>query len=261
LKWWTWLLSALAALLLMLALLVWFLPAAWALPLLASRLHGVQLRDVHGQLWDGEAGQVLDAYGAPLGRLQWQLSRRALVGQVRLQLQFKGPWLDASAAIERAGEQTNVHDAQLRTEPAAWPMPPATPLGVPRGVLSAHIEHAVLRGNWPMELAAQVQWRDAAVHMASGEVALGQLAAQLQGSNGLIGGQLQDDGHGPLRVWGRFQLSPLGWRFDATLQPLGGDANLRRWLAQWGQPDAQGIIHIQRSAGLAAALPTQEAKP
>ncbi|WP_449427686.1 type II secretion system protein N [Rhodanobacter umsongensis] len=249
-------LTGLGVLLLAAALLLWFLPARWAMPWIEPQLHGLRLRQLQGSLWDGRAGQVLAADGRPLGRLHWTLSRRALFGQAQARLDWQGPGFDFTGAVRRLpGAKVEWSGVNLHAALAAWPAHVTLPLGQPRGELQLDVEHAILQGGWPLQLQAQAQWRHAVMRTRTGDVVLGDLQGQAQAQNGVIQAQWQDDGQGPLQVDGRLQLSPLGWRLDATLRARQPDPALRHWLAGLGQPDADGKIHIQHSGGLAGALP------
>jgi|GEM_PF-321078 len=249
-------LLGLGVLVLAAALLAWFLPARWALPWIRPQLHGLRLQQVQGLLWNGRAGQVLDADGRPLGKMQWQLSRRALFGQVELQLDFHGPQLDFSGAMQRRPDnQAEWRRVNVRAEMAALLPPVRLPLGQPRGELQLAVDHALLQGGWPLQLQARAQWLNAVMRTRNGDVALGDLQWWAQAQGGVIEVQLQDDGHGPLQANGQLQLSPLGWRLDAKLHARQTDPVLRRWLIGLGQPDADDVVHVQRSGGLAGSLP------
>ncbi|HEX7732448.1 MAG TPA: type II secretion system protein N, partial [Rhodanobacter sp.] len=87
---------------------------------------------------------------------------------------------------------------------------------------------------------------------------LGNLRGTLAAQGGVIHAQWRDDGQGPLRTTGDLQLSPLGWRLAAELQPRQDEPALRRWLATLGQPDADGIVHVERHGGLTAAFTTEK---
>lgn len=239
------------------AVLLWFLPARWAMPWIEPQLHGLHLQQVEGTLWHGRADEVVAADGQALGRLQWRLSRRALLGQVQLQLQFEGPRLAFSGGVRRLPDgQVEVSDASVRAELAAWTHAAMPPWGQPRGELQVTIGHALLQGGWPMQLQAQAQWPQALMHTTQdGDVALGALQAQASAQGGVIRAQLHDDGHGPLHADGELQLSPLGWRLDATLRARQTDPALRHWLARLGPPAADGSVHIQRRGGLAGSAP------
>ena len=238
--------------LLLAALLFWFLPAWLAVPWLQKRLGGIQLHDVHGLLWDGGAEEVLSNRGQPLGRAQWQLSRRIVLGQPQLALQLQGPQLNGHGAARQSGPslvelsdmQWHVDLALLSPTSGAW--------GAPRGWLDVQIPHAQWQGVWPLQLEAHAQWNDAHLLADEGDVALGQLQLDLQGQNGVIGGSLHDDGQGPLQVQAQLQLSPLGWRLTAILHPRQATPALSQWLLKFGQPDVAGDWHIERHGGLAS---------
>lgn len=238
------------------ALLLWFLPARWVMPWFEPQLHGLQLQQVRGLLWDGRAGQVVAADGHVLGQVQWHLSRRALLGKPQLQLNFDGPQLAFRGELQRLPDgQTAWRGVNMRAELAALDPYVKSPLGQPRGELQLTIDHALLQGGWPLQLQAQAQWRHAVMHTHAGDVALGELQWLAQAQSGVIQAQVHDDGKGPLHADGQLQLSPLGWRLDATLRPRQTDPVLRRWLAGLGQPAADGSVHIQRSGGLVGTLP------
>jgi general secretion pathway protein N len=249
-------LIGLGVLMLAAAVLLWFLPARWALPWIEPQLQGLHLQQVQGTLWHGRAGEVVAADGQAQGQLQWRLSRRALLGQVRLQLQFEGPRLAFSGEVRRLPDgQVEMSGANARAELSALPHVAVSPWGQPRGELQATIDHALLQAGWPMQLQAQAQWPQAVMRTRDGDVALGKLQAQASAQGGVIRAQLHDDGHGPLHVDGELQLSPLGWRLDATLRARQTDPALRRWLARLGPPAADGSVRIQRRGGLAGSAP------
>lgn len=259
-------LIGLAALLLAAIVLVWFVPARWVLPRIEPRLHGLQLQQVHGLLWNGRADRVVTADGIARGRLRWRLSRRALLGQVRLQLEFDGPALAFSGSMRRpSADRLEWSGVKARSELDALPARFDTPLGRPRGEVTLAVASAVLQGGWPLQLQAQARWRQAVMRTNEGDVALGNLQWQAHAIDGVISVQLGDDGSGPLQVAGQLQLSPLGWRLDATLHPRQPDPGLRQWLSGIGQADAHGTVHLQRSGGLAASRlagdPKESASP
>lgn len=251
-------LLGLVVLLLIAALLLWFLPARWVMPWITPRLHGVQLQQVHGSLWDGRADQVTAADGRALGRLQWQLSRRVLLGQMHLQMDFDGPQVTFSGSLQQLPkDQVELSAVTAHIQLAALKSAPVWALGQPRGELQLAVGHALLQGGWPLQLQAQAQWQHAVMHTHAGDVALGELQLRAHAEGGVIQADLHDDGHGPLAVAGTLQLSPLGWRLDATLQPRQSDPALQHWLSRLAPPAADGTVHIQRSGGLAGSLPRQ----
>lgn len=250
-------LAALALLAVIALALVWFLPARWALPWIEPQLHGLRLQQVHGSVWNGEAGEVLGADGQPLGRLQWQLSRRALLGQAQLQLAFDGPRLTFSGALRRAPDGRIGADGwRLHADLAALDVLLATAWGRPRGELDLEVGHALLQGNWPLQLQAQGQWHHAAVRTAEGALALGELQGQAQAQGGVIRAHWHDTGNGPLQVRGELQLSPLGYRLDSALRARQGDPALQRWLTGFGPVAPDGSVHVRQSGGLAGTSPS-----
>lgn len=255
-------LLALAVLLLAGAALLWWLPARWAMPLLQSSLHGLRLQQVDGTVWDGSAGRVLSPAGRELGRVQWQLSHRALFGHTELQVDFDGPQFGLRGHMRQLPTgQSEWSGLQAHADLAALADPRLRlPLGQPRGELALNAQHALLQSGWPLELQADWQWRQAALHMKNDDVALGNLHGTLAAQGGVIHAEWQDDGRGPLRTTGKLDLSLLGWRLEAELQPRQGDPALQRWIATLGRPDADGTLHIARSGGMAAALTGKTAR-
>ena len=239
------------------AVLLWFLPARWVTLWIEPQLHGLRLQQVHGSLWNGQADATSALDGKRLGHLQWQLSRRALLGQMHLQLAFEGPGLTFSGTTQRLPDgRIEARDLSVHAQLATLHPGIATPWGNPAGELQATASHVLLQGGWPLELQAQGQWQDASVHTRDGDVALGELQLQAQAEGGVIHAQWHDDGQGPLQAKGELQLSPLGWRLDSSLRARQTDPALQHWLARLGPVSADGSVHIQQSGGLASAPPS-----
>lgn len=250
------------ALLLIIVLLVLWLPARWALPLVQPRLRGLQLRHVHGSVWEGVADDLLAADGHRLGRVRWQLSRRALWGRLALELHFDGPGMQASGRLQRDVQGRQAwDDVQARMALSGEPPLRVFVGGDPQGTLELHLAHVLLQANWPLQLDGRMQWHDAAMRTAQGRVPLGELAIDLHGRNGVLQATLHDLDHGPLQLDGQLQASPLGWRLNAALRARGGDPALRRWLGTLGPLDGNGWLHLHRSGGLLAAAPSQGTTP
>ncbi len=250
--WWKKLLLGLAVVVVALVLLVWIAPARWVAPMVQARLRGAQLREVSGSVWEGRVGELVLADGTVLGRLDWQLSRRALFGQVRLHAAIAGPAIRGAGDFARDGDTARWRGVQLQVALDALPHPPTTPWGVPRGELILDLEQLLVRKGWPDSVSGRVRWRRATAQTPQATVDLGDLLAELSGSHGVIRADLRDGGSGPLALAGVVQLSPIGWRLDARLSARAPEPALQRWLARLGPPDAQGVTHLQRGAGVGA---------
>lgn len=242
------------------ASLLWFLPARWVAPWVEPQLHGIRLQQVQGLVWNGAAREVTDADGQQLGALHWQLSRRALLGDLRLRVAFDGPQLTFSAAVRRLPDgRIEIDGASLRANLAglsALDRYTEPPLGRPLGELQLTAGHVLLQGGWPLQLQAQGRWRHAAVRSGDGDLALGDMQLEAHAQEGVIRAQWHDVGGGPLQANGGLQLSPLGWRLDTTLRARQTDPALRRWLARFGPMSDDGSVHIQQRGGLAGAPPS-----
>ncbi len=249
--------------LLLVAALVWFFPARWALAWMAPRLHGLRLQQVHGLVWHGRADQVLMADGHELGRVQWKLPRRALLAPAPMQVDFDGPQLAFSGSMQaEPNGRVRWDNVQLRADLALWRPHKLPALGRPRGEWQMTVDHALLQDGWPLQLDMRARWHDAVLVTRSGNVALGELDWRVSAHAGVIDARVSDVDDGPLQVSGTLRLSPLGWRLDARLHARRADPALRGWLATLGCEDAGGTVHLQRSGGLAplpAAAPASHA--
>jgi general secretion pathway protein N len=236
-------------LVLMAALVLWF-PARWALVLAGHRLHSLRLEGVHGTIWHGGA-QRLSWTGQPLGQLQWTLSRQALLGDVHGQVALDDTHWQGRAHFRRTGPQAlSLSDVHAKV-PVAWLHPYlSTPLA-PGGRLHADLSELVLREGWPVQLQGVLHWEHATLDDGRGAVPLGSLYARLEDQAGTrLLAHLGDDGHGPLSLHGQLDATPLGWRLDAVLFAREGDARLRALLSRFGTLDHAGRLHLRAHGGL-----------
>jgi len=236
-----------------LAWLVVYLPASWVRPQLEARLHGLRLEGLSGTLWDGHAQHVLAENGSDLGQFDWQLSRRALLGDTRLNVVFHGAWGRLAGQLrkleDKREEWSQVHlDGDL-AQLSAQLAPAADRL---EGRLTVDNARVVMQGRWPVELDAHAQWNGARLQGAQRDLAFGNLQLRATGTAGVVNATLQDDGNGPLQLAGHLALSPLGWKYDIKARPRESDPALRNWLAGFGRLAADGSMHLQRSGGVAA---------
>lgn len=244
-------LAGLAVLVLALAALVWFMPARWALPLMQSRLHGLQFEQVEGTVWRGRAGQVSTADGTQLGSLAWTLSRRALIGDEQLGLDLHQSQWRVQGQMHRVSDtQQDWHDVVLHLDMAVLGMQPWL-RGQPQGQLDVQMAKLQLQGNWPMHVDAVGTWSQAAVHTVLGTVPLGTVLLKVDGDAGVLKATLDDDGSGPLQTAGRLSFSPLGWDLQLSLKPRKDDPALLHWLRGFGAMASDGSVQLRYRGGLA----------
>ncbi|WNL45320.1 type II secretion system protein N [Dyella sp. BiH032] len=238
-----------------LAWLVAYLPAAWVRPQLEARLRGGRLEGLSGTVWEGHADRLLASNGGDLGQLDWQLSRRALLGDTQLSVDLHGAWGRLTAQMRKLEgkreEWSQVHVDGDLAQLSARLAPNAAGL---QGQLTIDNARVVLQGRWPLELDAVAQWSDARLPGDQRELSLGNLQLRANGAGGVVNATVKDDGDGPLQLAGRLALSPLGWKYDIKARPREPDPALRDWLAGFGRLAADGSMHVERSGGLAAIM-------
>jgi general secretion pathway protein N len=245
------LLTALVVLIVVLAAVVWWLPASWALPVLRSRLHGLQLQQVTGTVWQGRAGQVSTAAGAPLGKVEWLLSRRTLLGDIDLDLSLQQPQLSFHGHMRQlSNTQDEWRDVTLSLDPSMLDVQPWLH-AIPQGQLKLTIARAQLQGGWPMQADAAAHWTSAAIQTAHGVATLGGMSAQITGDNGVLQATLSDDGDSALHMSGLLSFSPLGWSLQMSLKPRKDDPLLVQWLHTLGRAEADGTVRLGYRGGLA----------
>ncbi len=238
-----------------LALLVAYLPASWVRPQLEARLRGGRLEGLSGTVWEGHADRLLASNGGDLGQLDWQLSRRALLGDTQLAVDLRGAWGRLTARMRKLDakreEWSQVHVDGDLAQLSARLAPNVERL---EGQLTIDNARVVLQGRWPLELDAAAQWSGARLQGEQRDLAFGNLQLRASGAGGVVSATVQDDGEGPLQVAGRLALSPLGWKYDIKARPREPDPALRDWLAGFGRLAADGSMHVERSGGLAAIM-------
>ncbi|GLQ95872.1 type II secretion system protein N [Dyella mobilis] len=244
-------LIGLAAVILVLALLVWFMPAQLALLLMSSRLRGVRLQQVSGTVWQGRAGQVVAANGTDLGQLDWTLSRRALLGDVLLGLDLRQPRLQVQGQMHCLSDtQQDWHDIVLHLDLSMLGQQPVLH-GQPSGQLDLHVDHALLQSNWPMDVDAAGTFSHVALRTAQGTVPLGGARLVIRAQAGVLRATLDDDGSGPLQTAGRLSFSPLGWDLQFNMRPRSGNPALLQWLRGFGGRTTDGSVQLRYRGGLA----------
>lgn len=254
-KWFRWLLLAVALLVAAAGLLFWFMPARLAVPMLARRNHAFLVEDVSGTLWDGRAGRVSTADGRELGAARWRLGRDAALGRLHLDLHLDGRAGRFDGHLDRTGPDALIWtDVDFRLDAAALAGPMLPAGNVPTGVVEGRIPRAQLQGNWPVALEADLAWNKAAVRTPEGDVALGGIALKANASGGVVRATVKDDGEGSLKIDATVAASPLGWRMDGRLAPRIADSALTHLIARFGPVGRDGSVNLQRKAGLAPRI-------
>lgn len=235
-----------------LGVMVWFMPARWVAPLLQPHLPGVRLERVEGTVWQGRAGELASAEGANLGELSWNVSRRALLGDLRVGLDLIRPRLQIRGQLHRlSAAALGVHDLTLHMDASLLGAQPWLH-GQPQGELDVHVPQARLQGYWPMQLEATGTWSQAAVRTEGEAIPLGTLLFHVSGESGVVQAMFHDDGRGPLQTTGHLSFSPLGWDLRVRLKPRANDRALSAWLQTLGaKPSADGMFQLRYRGGLA----------
>jgi general secretion pathway protein N len=243
-------LAGLAVLILGLAVLVWFMPASLALYLLQSRLHGLQIKEVGGTIWQGHASQVSAPGNVDVGSVDWTLSRRALLGDIWLGLDLRQPQCRLQGQMHRVSPSLDEwHDVTVHVDTAMFGAQPWLH-GQPKGMLDVHIAQAQLQGYWPMQANASGLWSHATLQTAQGSVPLGTMSIHVTGQAGVLQATLDDDGHGPLQTAGRLSFSPLGWDLRVDLKPRRNDPVLLHWLHTLAPPGPDESVQLRYRGGL-----------
>lgn len=179
----------------------------------------VQVRSVAGTLWHGELHQ-LEVAGMVINRVRWQ---------VRFGTLFRGRLgLDLDVATEGGFLRGRLHispwrlgaediSAQLPAKRLEPVIANYTPMAVQIGgqlalavkTLSADHDGAI------REFDGRLAWHDGNLGVDNTVFKLGGLMSDLQSNDGVVQGELSDDG-GPLALDGQWQLHPDGqYRLDA----------------------------------------------
>ena len=231
------------------ALLALF-PAKAAVDWMGGRVGPLELQEVGGTIWNGHANRVV-AHGKTLGRLNWTLSPRGLLGgAANLNLQLDGEaWKGRTQARVSGPLSAELTDLQM-SFPAQMLAPAIDIPGlVPSGRVEMSLPSAVIEGGYPRKLQGEAIWREAAV-AGSAAAALGDLKAEFSSTgDGAITGILSDLG-GPLALEGSFRFALTGYEAEALLSARNGDAAVDRALNHIGQRQADGSSYLTITGSL-----------
>lgn len=232
-------------LLLLAAIALAVLPARYALDFLGGRLGPVELGEVTGTVWRGQAAPARMA-GEDIGTLSWSLSPWALFGaRVDADLRLDGDvWRGNGAVSVRRDRSIRVRDLHLdfpaqRLQPAL-----DIPALVLRGEVQVQIDEAELKGGFPTSVKGSATWKNAAV-AGSAEASFGEISTQFasDGAGGLQG-TVQDNG-GPLQAEGKYQASLAGYSADILLRARDGNPQVTEALQYIGQPQPDGSARLE----------------
>jgi hypothetical protein len=243
------LLTAGAAVLVFLAVLIWQLPASWLRSYLPKQ---VVCADLAGTAWNGQC-VALVFNGQAIGDVTWDVSPlKALTGRVvgDVAVTRVNAAVTATLALAFSG------DGELTNFKARLPLEPGLAPGVPNnlsGEITLDFQRIVMTQRWPTELRGLASARNLS-RLDGGGFALGNYDLKFDGvaaEDGSHTGQLADRG-GPLAVRGTIKLTrEPGYEVTGTVAARAeAAASLRRQLELLGAPNARG----EREFSVAGAL-------
>lgn len=232
-------------LLLLAALVLAFLPARTALDFIGGRLGPVELGEVSGTVWRGQANPAR-VNGHDIGVLSWTLSPWGLLSaRVDADLVLRGDTYNGSGAVSvRRDRSVRVRDLDL-TFPARRLEPVLdVPALVFRGEVQVALAEAELQGGFPTALRGSATWKDAAV-AGSAEAQFGEITTDFA-SNGAGGvdGSVRDSG-GPLQASGTYSASLAGYHAEIALRARDGNPQVTEALQYIGQPQTDGSSRLE----------------
>ncbi|MCK9540113.1 type II secretion system protein N [Dokdonella sp.] len=226
------------------AVVVWRVPAAWAYEHAGDRLAPLMLTGLHGTLWQGHAADA-SVLGHPLGALDWTLHKLPLLrGRLVATVNLQGSDLQASGSVERApGELTlrgiRFHLPATLIAPARHGDPQAW-----RGSLEGSIDEVRMQGAMLIAARGQVRWSRPGIP-ALPELALPDLLADFAAQpDGSVAGSVRDDGGGRIAVDGQFKLRIGLLDAAIVLRARPGHPLAARALERIGEPQADGSRRV-----------------
>lgn len=232
------------ALALVALLVLAFLPARIALDFVGGRLGPVQLGEVSGSLWKGQASPA-SINGEPIGSLGWRLHPLSLLGaRVDADLTLQGDAYNGQGAVSvRRDRSLAVRDLQL-TMPAQKLQPALDiPALVFRGDVLIEVAAAELKGGFPSQVQGRATWRNAAV-AGSAEAQFGEVVTEFASApDGGVAGIVKDSG-GPLQAEGKYTASLLGYDADIVLRARDGNPQVTEALQYIGAPQPDGSARL-----------------
>lgn len=212
---------------------------------------GVQLTDVSGSAWSGQARSLV-VKGREFRRPEWRLQPTALLGgRVQYHMMFDNGASRAAGAIGRGVTGTLVlRDVTASLVAAEFaPLFNAGALGL-NGVIDVALARLDIVDGWIVAADGTIGWQQAGAQ-APRPVQLGDISAVLETTGEGVKVTLADGG-GPLQGSGVLTLAPDGeYRFTGALAARDpGDASLSQALRMLGNPGPDGKINVSYSGKL-----------
>ena len=238
------LLLLLLALALIAVLVLAFLPAKTALGFLGGRLGPVQLGEVSGTVWKGQA-EPASINGQPIGTLGWRLHPLGLLAaRVDADLTLTGDTYNGNGTVSVQRDRTlRVRDLHL-VMPANKLQPLVDiPALVFRGDVQVDVDSAELRGGFPTQVKGRATWKNASV-AGSAEAQFGDIVTDFASApGGGIAGTVSDGG-GPLQAQGSYTASLVGYDADISLRARDGNPQVLEALQYIGAPQPDGSARL-----------------
>lgn len=236
-----------------LAALVWTLPADVAYRN-ANRLLGpVVLSGLRGTVWDGHADGI-SVFGRDLGELDWHARKLAAVqGHFVSDVRIKGAGVEVAGVVTRSADAVAVSDFRF-SFPASLLAPTLQIEGLElSGTINGVVSQATLVGVLLHGVVGTASWSHAAISGIA-ELQFADIVAEFASqASGDVAGSLHDAGGGPLAVDGTFNAR-FGM-FDArfNLRARDGNPRLTDALGRLGQLQSDSSVTIEihdRVAGM-----------
>lgn len=225
-------------------LVVAFLPARTALGFIGGRLGPVQLGEVSGTVWKGQA-EPASINGQPIGTLGWRLHPLGLfAARADVDVTLAGDTYNGSGAISVRRDRTlRVRDLHL-TLPANKLQPLVDiPALVFRGEVQVDVDEAELRGGFPTQVKGRATWKNASV-AGSAEAQFGDIVTEFASApDGGIAGTVSDSG-GPLQAQGTYTANLVGYDADIALRARDGNPQVLEALQYIGAPQPDGSARL-----------------
>lgn len=214
-------------------------PAAYLLRWLKPDAYGLGLSAVSGNVWSGQAGQVV-FQGVPLGRVSWHFDWLApWTGRLGYRLLLQGGTLEVRgrADVGRNGEIV-IHNVVGRLPLSRLDHWLPLPSNSVDGLLQLDLTSLTLAKGLPVAASGRVRLSDANLHWPE-PAQLGSYQMDLRTANG-VAGQIHDTS-GPLAVAAQVQLQSNG-RYTVTGSVAARDKTsaAARLLNYMGSPGPDG---------------------